>query len=93
MVEQAIQRAQARELIGNRTAARLLVALDNRSNPTEGDLRHDRTGNIAHLERLISTRSRDDSEVQATAGRLRRLVAVLVLATILDGLNQMTGSN
>ena len=47
-----------------------------------------RPGNLAHLERLINAWSRDDTEGQATAGRLRRLVAISVLATILDGLDQ-----
>lgn len=46
-----------------------------------------RPGNLAHLERLISVWSRDDTAVQATASRLRRLVAVSVLATILDSLD------
>jgi Nucleotidyl transferase AbiEii toxin, Type IV TA system len=46
-----------------------------------------RPGNLAHLERLIDTWSRDDTGVQATTGRLRRLVAVSVLATILDSLD------
>ena len=47
-----------------------------------------RPGNLAHLERLLNAWSRDTREVQATAGRLRRLVAISVLATILDGLDQ-----
>jgi hypothetical protein len=47
-----------------------------------------RPGNLAHLERLLDAWSRDLAEAQATAGRLRRLVAVSVLATILDGLDQ-----
>ena len=47
-----------------------------------------RPGNLAHLERLLNAWSRDNTEVQATAGRLRRLVAISVLATILDGLDQ-----
>lgn len=34
MIEQSIRRAQAREHIGQRTAARLLVALDDRGMPT-----------------------------------------------------------
>ena len=45
-----------------------------------------RPGNLAHLERLINTWSRDTGDTQATAGRLRRLVAVSALATILDSL-------
>ena len=47
-----------------------------------------RPGNLAHLERLINAWSRDDTDGQATAGRLRRLVAISVLATILDGLEK-----
>ena len=47
-----------------------------------------RPGNLAHLERLLNAWSRDNTDVQATAGRLRRLVAISVLATILDGLDQ-----
>ncbi|CAB4365398.1 unannotated protein [freshwater metagenome] len=47
-----------------------------------------RPGNLAHLERLLNEWSRDNTDVQATAGRLRRLVAISVLATILDGLDQ-----
>jgi hypothetical protein len=47
-----------------------------------------RPGNVAHLERLINVWSRESAESQATAGRLRRLVAISVLATILDGLDQ-----
>lgn len=46
-----------------------------------------RPGNLAHLERLISVWSRGDGDVEATAGRLRRLVAVSVLAEILDSLD------
>ena len=44
-----------------------------------------RLGNLAHLERLLNAWSRDDTDVQATAGRLRRLVAISVLETTLDG--------
>lgn len=33
MIEQAIRRAQARDQIGQRTAARLIVALDDRTMP------------------------------------------------------------
>ena len=47
-----------------------------------------RPGNLAHLERLLDAWSRDNTDVQATVGRLRRLVAISVLATILDGLDQ-----
>lgn len=47
-----------------------------------------RPGNLAHLERLLNEWSRDETDVQVTAGRLRRLVAISVLATILDGLDQ-----
>ena len=47
-----------------------------------------RPGNLAHLERLLNAWSRDNTDIQATAGRLRRLVAISVLATILDGLDQ-----
>lgn len=48
-----------------------------------------RPGDLSHLERLIDGWSREDPAVtQATAGRLRRLVSVSVLATILDGLDQ-----
>ena len=47
-----------------------------------------RPGDRAHLERLLDAWSRDDARVEATAARLRRLVAVSVLATILDGLHQ-----
>ncbi len=54
---------------------------------TVGVMTERRPGNLAHLERLISVWSREDAEVQATAGRLRRLVAVSVLATILDSLD------
>jgi len=44
-------------------------------------------GNLSHLERLIDTWSRSDDEAEATAGRLRRLVAVSVLASMLDALS------
>jgi len=44
-------------------------------------------GNLSHLERLIDTWSRSDAVAAATAGRLRRLVAVSVLASMLDGLS------
>ena len=47
-----------------------------------------RPGNLAHLERLLNAWSRENTDVQATAVRLRRLVAISVLATILDGLDQ-----
>lgn len=47
-----------------------------------------RPGNLAHLERLLSAWSREDDQAHATAGRLRRLVAISVLATMLDGLNE-----
>ncbi len=47
-----------------------------------------RPGNIAHLERLLNAWSRERDEAHATVGRLRRLVAISVLATMLDGLNQ-----
>lgn len=47
-----------------------------------------RPSNLAHLERLLNAWSRDNTDVHATAGRLRRLVAISVLATILDGLDQ-----
>ena len=47
-----------------------------------------RPGNLAHLERLLNAWSRDNADVQATVGRLRRLIAISVLATILDGLDQ-----
>ena len=47
-----------------------------------------RPGNLAHLERLISVWSHSDTEHEATAGRLRRLVAVSALAGILDGLDE-----
>ena len=40
-----------------------------------------RPGNPAHLERLLNAWSRENTEVQATAGRLRWLVAISVLAT------------
>jgi hypothetical protein len=46
-----------------------------------------RPGNLAHLERLINLWSRSDAEHEATAGRLRRLVAVSALAEILDSLD------
>lgn len=49
-----------------------------------------RPGSLAHLERLISDWSRRDPDEQATAGRLRRLVAVSVLAEMLDGLDDGT---
>jgi hypothetical protein len=46
-----------------------------------------RPGDLSHLERLIDAWSREDpAGAQATAGRLRRLVSISVLATILDGL-------
>ena len=49
---------------------------------------HDRRrGNLAHLERHINTGSSETGDAQATAGRLRRLVAISALATILDGLD------
>jgi len=44
-------------------------------------------GNLSHLERLIDTWSRSDVDAAATAGRLRRLVVVSVLASMLDGLS------
>jgi hypothetical protein len=46
-----------------------------------------RPGNLAHLERPIDLWSRDRIELEATAGRLRRLVAVSALAEILGGLD------
>ncbi len=46
-----------------------------------------RPGDKAHLERLIDRWSKDDEAAQATAGRLRRLVSISVLATMLDGLD------
>lgn len=46
-----------------------------------------RPGNLAHLERLINVWSRSDTDAGATAGRLRRLVAVSALAEILDSLD------
>jgi hypothetical protein len=46
-----------------------------------------RPGNLAHLERVLNAWSRESTETQATTGRLRRLVAISVLATMLDGLN------
>lgn len=46
-----------------------------------------RPGNLAHPERLINVWSRSDTGVEATAGRLRRLVAVSALAEILDSLD------
>lgn len=51
-----------------------------------------RPGNLAHLERLIDAWSRNDPSVQATTGRLRRLVGISVLATMLDGLDQGDGA-
>jgi Nucleotidyl transferase AbiEii toxin, Type IV TA system len=47
-----------------------------------------RPGNLAHLERLLSAWSREDDQAPATARRLRRLVAISVLATMLDGLTE-----
>lgn len=47
-----------------------------------------RPGDKAHLERLIDRWSKDDEAAQATAGRLRRLVSISVLATMLDGLDR-----
>ena len=47
-----------------------------------------RPGDRAHLERLIDRWSKDDEAAQATAGRLRRLVSISVLATMLDGLDR-----
>jgi hypothetical protein len=47
-----------------------------------------RPGNLAHLERLLNAWSREGDQAHATAGRLRRLVAISVLATMLDGLNR-----
>jgi hypothetical protein len=47
-----------------------------------------RPGNLAHLERLLSAWSREGDQAHATAGRLRRLVAISALATMLDGLTE-----
>jgi Nucleotidyl transferase AbiEii toxin, Type IV TA system len=47
-----------------------------------------RPGNLAHLERLLSAWSRENDQITASAGRLRRLVGISVLATMLDGLSQ-----
>ena len=47
-----------------------------------------RPGNVAHLDRLLDAWLRDVLEDRATAGRLRRLVTVSVLATMLDELDQ-----
>lgn len=47
-----------------------------------------RPANRSHLERLIDTWSKEDKTAEATASRLRRLVAVSALVGILEGLPQ-----
>lgn len=45
-----------------------------------------RPGDLSHLERLIDRWSKADTDDRAPAGRLRRLIGVSVLASMLDGL-------
>ncbi len=45
-----------------------------------------RPGDLSHLERLIDRWSKTDTDDPATAGRLRRLIALSALVAMLDGL-------
>ena len=91
LAEQAIRTALGRELINELAAARLRVRLADRNAKAHDEQGTPRLpGDRVHLSKLLDKWA-SSSEDRVTAGRLRRIVGMTVIAQMLDGLRDEKG--